>query len=229
MISATYDAKRHRLIIRASNAGRANLADAYRTRQYLGAESLVAECLHEVYEFVDAGHVPGAMTDAPILVPSEGLYWPDNGQTILGDSCRVFWFPGYMVECPWETLLNRGRVEFEEATPYEPDPNIPAVPRDFDSYLTGRPREGCAVWIGEQATVQAVPECAREDAPDMVDPGLYFWRDGRRHGPYGAGAIGCQDLEKDGGAWWQQPEPDPSQLAFDFQFSDTQSATLERD
>jgi len=215
MISATYDAKRHRLVIKASNAGRFDLADAYANGGYQRAESVVAECLRDTYELIDAGHVPGALTDAPVIVPSDGLYQPDNGQTILGDSCRVFWFPGYAIEDPWQTLRNRGHVEFEEASPYEPDPRIPAVPRDFDSYLPGGEREGCAVWIGEGATAQVVPECAREDCPDLVDPGLYFWRDGRRFGPYGAGAIGCQALERDGGKFWQPSKPDTRQLVLE--------------
>lgn len=217
MINARYDSKRHALVITADNAGRADLADRMRSARpqcspYYYAESMVADWLHEAYEFVDPGHVPGAMTDSPILVDCDGLYYPDNGERIIGESARVFWFPNYMVQCPWETLRNRGRVEFDEATPYE-SPKSPPVPPFFESYLPGGEREGFAVWVGDAATVQTTPELARNDDPDTVEPGLYFWRNGQRFGPYGAGAIGCQDLENAGGKFWKKPPPDVRQLA----------------
>jgi len=88
---------------------------------------MIAEWLHEGYEFVDPGHVPGAMTDSPILVDSDGTFVADNGQTVITESACVFWFPNYMVQCPWETLRNRGRVEFDRAAPYE-SPVSPPVP-----------------------------------------------------------------------------------------------------
>ena len=217
MIGATYDSKRHVLVITASNAGRSDLADRManarpQSSPYYYAESMVAEWLHEAYEFVDPGHVPGAMTDSPILVDSDYTFIADNGQRVIMESARVFWFPNYMVTCPWETLRNRGRVEFEEATPYE-SPKSPAVPPHFESYLPGGPRQGCAVWVGDAATVETTPELARDDYnPDLGDPGLYFWRDGERFGPYGAGAIGLGDLEKHGGRCWEEPAPDMRQL-----------------
>jgi hypothetical protein len=206
-------------VITADNAGRSELADAMRQAKgqrdspYYRAESMIAEWLHEAYEFVDPGHVSGAMTDSPILVDWDGTFVADNGQTVITESACVFWFPNYMVQCPWETLRNRGRVEFDEATPYE-SPVSPPVPPKFESHLPGGEREGCAVWVGDAATVQATPELARDDyAPDVVDPGLYFWREGERFGPYGAGAIGLMDLEKDGGRFWKEPAPDMRQLA----------------
>lgn len=217
MIKATYDSKRHCLVIQADNEGRADLADAMRSARphgspYRRAESMVAEWLHEVYEFVDPGDVPGAMTDSPILVDSDSTFIADHGSRIIRECARVFWFPNYAIQCPWETLRNRGRVVFDEAAPYEPAAS-PAVPPDFDSYLPGGEREGCAVWVGDAASVKATPELARDDDPELVDPGLYFWRDGQRHGPYGAGAIGCGDLEKAGGRFWEPPKPDARQLA----------------
>lgn len=212
MIKARYDSKRHALVITADNAGRRDLADAFRLGGYNRADSEVAEWLLENYELCDPAHIPGAMTDAPILVEAANVARPDNGQVILYEACRVFWFPNYMVQCPWETLLDKGRVVFDEAEPYVALKS-PPVPPHFESYLPGGEREGCAVWVGDNATVTTTPELARDDDPDLVDPGLYFWKDGARHGPYGAGAIGCQDLEKDGGKFWKKPPPDVRQLA----------------
>lgn len=50
----------------------------------------------------------GALTSAPII--SDGATCDDDGTwTVEG---RVWWFPNYTVESPYETLCRKGRVEF---------------------------------------------------------------------------------------------------------------------
>ena len=105
----------HSLVIEANKEGRQELADAYERGGYPAAEELLAEALHERFVFVDPAWI-GAMTDAPILVPQDGVDFPDDADhwIVLPDA-RVFWFPNYMVEDPWETLRTKGVVRFPEA------------------------------------------------------------------------------------------------------------------
>jgi hypothetical protein len=99
MLNAKHDKARHRLTITANNEGRAALKDCYTAPNggYWRAEGEVAEAFHEAYEFVRPEHVPGALTDAPILVDADDLEHPDNGEVIIRDGAAVFWFPDYMV------------------------------------------------------------------------------------------------------------------------------------
>jgi hypothetical protein len=50
----------------------------------------------------------GALTDAPII--TDGATCEDDGAWIVYG--RVWWFPNYMVESPYETLCRTGRVIF---------------------------------------------------------------------------------------------------------------------
>ena len=75
MINARIDKARHVLILTADNEGRAALKDAYERGGYPYAEGEVAEALHEAYEFVPPENIPGAMTDAPILVDCDYLLY----------------------------------------------------------------------------------------------------------------------------------------------------------
>lgn len=101
------------LQLKLGNAGRAELADALRDG-YWKAESLVAEWLHEAFEFIRPEEI-GALTDAPILCDCDGLDYPDTGDRETRDDARIFWFPDYMIRDPWAELARRGRVEFRRA------------------------------------------------------------------------------------------------------------------
>lgn len=117
MINVTYDSKSHILILTADNEGRADLKSAYSSQGYYGAETTVSEALHEAYEFIEPEDI-GALTSAPILVDCDHLAYPDNGDRVVIEGARIFWFPNYAVTDPWEVLKNTGRVVFTEATPY---------------------------------------------------------------------------------------------------------------
>jgi hypothetical protein len=226
-IDAHYDATRKVLVITASNRGRADLADAYRrgnngpTSGYYYAESHIAECFHEAYEFVDPGDVPGAMTDAPILVDSDGIARPDNGETIILPEARVFWFPNYAVEDPWETLKNRGRVEFSEGESDDPDAAPPPlVPADLADYLPGGARCGELFYIGGNGSADRneLPEPLRtlfiasvDDGRDLIDPGLYFAKRWRLLGPYAPTWSGQDHAMKAGAVEANPAPPEPEQ------------------
>lgn len=204
-IDARYDAARHVLVLTASNEGRATLREAYARGGYRYAESEIAEAFHEAYEFIDAGHIPGAMTDAPILADCDGVVTCDNGAVVVLESARVFAFMDYMLVDPFEQLKNTGRVEFPAA--FNPEPQSLPLPRDLESYIDGE-RQGCAVFLGELANEDTVPEIA--DEYGQAFPGWYFWSDGRRFGPFGTGAVGWSELLDAGGK--PLPGPDKDQL-----------------
>ena len=97
------------LLLTADNESRAELADAFRNGGYHYAEHIVAEELHEKWEFIGAS-VIGALTDAPIVTKCDELYHNDDGDIIAVG--KVAWFPDYMVRDPWAELRNCGRVAF---------------------------------------------------------------------------------------------------------------------
>ena len=222
MIDAKYIAERRVLRLTADNESRSDLKDAYERGGYYYAEMAVSEGLHEAYEFVPPENVPGALTDAPILVDCDDLEYPDNGDRIIRDGARVFWFPNYMVEDPFESLKNRGYVEFREADPYPDEIERPSpLKREFiESHFPGGDRQGIAIWIGEWSfpadwdydrVVEEYPQLARSETyePDSWDTGCYWWdHKGNRHGPYNGGADGYMKAQQDG-ARFKDPEPDP--------------------
>lgn len=78
-------------------------------------ESLVAEWLHEKYEFVRPEEI-GALTDAPILCNADDCEWSEDGDgRTFQPAARIYWFPDYAVRDPWQELATRGRVEFTKA------------------------------------------------------------------------------------------------------------------
>lgn len=84
---------------------------------YQEAESHMAECLHEEYEFVRP-EVIGALTDAPILCASDDMDYSDEtmGAPFYSAAplpgAKVYWFPNYAVIDPWEELATKGCVVF---------------------------------------------------------------------------------------------------------------------
>lgn len=182
-IDAHFDEKRGKLIITASNTGRADLADAIREGGYQAAQSHIAECFHEAYEPIDAGDVPGCLTSAPMWVDADDIARPDNGETILLHGARVFYFANYCFESEWDTLRNCGRVELD-LVPSDPDYTPPPMyPDDFADFLPGGARRGQWFWIGGANTDDRadLPEPLRSlfvasinDGRDLIDPGQYF-------------------------------------------------------
>jgi hypothetical protein len=211
----------HKLVLIANNEGRAALAENYRLKRgYRGAEGIVAEALHEQFEFVVLEYISGALTDAPILVACDDLGYPDNGECVITPSAPIFWFPNYMVEDPFETLKNRGRVAFDQAEPYEWKPTAPMLPLDLERYLPGGDKQGFAFLINEGVERYDYPKF--RDVPAMqgpynepddgIFPGVYFFdRNGKLHGPYSTGAVGILHLERDGGRIeWREREHSPT-------------------
>lgn len=221
MINARHDKAGRRLIITADNDGRAALADAYRSGGYRGAESEVAQAFHEAYELRDADDTPDAwLTSAPFIIDADGVNYCDNGQFTVWEGTPIFQFPDYAVEDPWETLKNRGRVEWPEVTADPEEYPAPPSRAFIESHFTGGSREGVLIWIGAMtfpgveydAVPKAWPELTREDDPESWDCGLYFWRDGRRHGPFSNSPRGVIDAENAGGRFEPKPPSrDPDQ------------------
>lgn len=58
--------------------------------------------------YVVAPEMIGALTEAPIV--SDDVSFDDDGK--IDHIGRVWWFPNYMVECPVETLAEKGSVIF---------------------------------------------------------------------------------------------------------------------
>lgn len=108
----------NRLILTADNASRASLAIELRQRDYDRIEQEIQDDLHEAFEFFQPEWI-GALTDAPILVPCDSIDYSDEalkaGHPALYPEARVFWFPNYMIQDPWEALARFGRVVFVEA------------------------------------------------------------------------------------------------------------------
>jgi len=205
MINAIHDKAGHRLVITADNESRSELADAYRRGGYYYAESYIAESLHEAYEPWDADDAPDAwLCSAPFMIDCDGISYPDNGQKVVYSGTPVFYFPNYMIEDPWETLKNTGRVIWTQVTYDTPDP---LGIEEMKSYLPGGSREGVAVWIdparfpgaSDEDILRAWPELINEWEPDRLEVGLFFWKEGKRFGPYATSPRGVCDA-RDAGA-----------------------------
>jgi hypothetical protein len=110
MIRATI-LKNGGLKITADNEGRRDLKEAFAFPPWGCADDLVAESLGGEFQFVRPEWV-AALTSAPII--TNELSFPDQDDggypDYVGD---VWWFPGYMLDDPWELLKNTGRVFFE--------------------------------------------------------------------------------------------------------------------
>lgn len=204
--NARHDKAGKRLIITASNEGRAELADAYRRGGYRYAEQVIAEGFHEAYEPRDADDTPDAwLSDAPYLIDCDGIAYADNGETPVYIGTPIFGFLDYAVVDPWETLKNTGRVEFTECE-WNPVEEIHAYTRpEVQSYFPGGENEGRLLHV-DPVTFRDCggdiaanwPELARESGLDQVDPGLYFWRGGKRFGPYSTSPASYLRAERDG-------------------------------
>jgi hypothetical protein len=135
----------------------------------------------------------------------------------------VFWFPNYMIEDPFETLRNRGRVEFTEAESDDDSP-VRFLPDDLDDYLPGGRWQGELFYIGATGQepddlperLRALYEAGGYDLDRCVDPGLYFVRKDRLVGPYAATFSGADDATKDGAAPTSARPPEPAQPSLGF-------------
>lgn len=207
MFNAIHDKAGKRLIVTADNESRADLADAYRRGGYYYAEGEIAEGLRDLYEPRGADDTPDAwLSDAPYMIDCDGIAYADNGETPVYIGTPIFAFPDYCTIDPWARLKNTGRVEFVEMD-WNDVAEIHAYTRpEVESYFTGGANEGLAVHvdpvtfrdIGGHDIAANWPEFARQSEPDRFDPGLYFWRDGRRFGPYSTSPRGILNAERDG-------------------------------
>lgn len=110
------------LKITANNEDREELSYAYRGNPggYPQAEDYVKETLSQFgWEFVRPEWV-AALTDAPII--TNDLRMDENMEECQGIG-DVWWFPGYMIDDPWEQLKNKGRVFFD------PEENNKTLPK----------------------------------------------------------------------------------------------------
>lgn len=83
-------------------------------RAYYKREALIAQALHEQYEFILPEDI-GALTSAPILCNSEATNLSDDGRREFREDARIYWYPNYQVADPWEDLLTTGTVTFTKA------------------------------------------------------------------------------------------------------------------
>jgi hypothetical protein len=100
------------LLFTAGNAGRADIAAAFRAGGYPHAEGEVCENVGgNTLEFIPPEYL--GLTDMPAF--SEGLAWEgDDGDARAwdGDGRPIWGFPDYMIRDPWRELAQRGRVLF---------------------------------------------------------------------------------------------------------------------
>lgn len=223
MINAHHDKAGKRLILTADNASRAELADAYRRGGYRYAEGVVAEGLHEAYEPRDADDTPDAWcSDAPYLIDCDGIAYADNGETPVYIGTPIFAFPDYAVIDPWARLRDCGRVIFDEIE-WNAVEEIHAYTRpEVQAFFPGGEKEGRLLHV-DPVTFRNVggadiaanwPELTDKWEPDRVDPGLYFWKGGRRFGPYSTSPRGVLNAERDGARGiFERPDPEPMQEA----------------
>jgi hypothetical protein len=226
MFDAKHDKDGKRLIITASNKGRAELAEAYRHAERMKgsghyyAESVLMDYFHDYYEFVPADDAPDAwLCSCPFVIDADGIEYPDNGERPVLWGTPIFAFTDYVFVDEWEKLKNTGRVIFEEVEWGEAPP--PLTKAEIESHMTGGAREGFLLYVdpvrfpdaSEEQIARAWPELARslEYEPDRVDCGLYFWKAGKRFGPYSTSPRGVCNAERDGcrGVFDRTPEPTP--------------------
>lgn len=100
------------LCITADRDERRSIIGEARRDGYIAAEMAVADMLGDSYTFIAPENI-GALTDAPILAdePDYGDEHNVDGPGVHPDSC-VWWFPNYMIEDPWFTLVKTGKVVF---------------------------------------------------------------------------------------------------------------------
>lgn len=219
MFNAHHDKAGKRLIVTASNAGRSELADAWRRGGHPYAESVIYEAFMDYYEPTSADDTPDAwLCSAPFIIDADGIEHPDNGEKPVLWGTPIFVFPNYVFESEWETLKNKGRVEFEEVEWGDTPP--PLTKAEIESHFTGGVREGHLLYVDpirfpgadEESITRAWPELARSPdyEPDRVDCGLYFWKAGKRFGPYSTSPRGVCNAERDGCYVPRRDKPDPS-------------------
>jgi hypothetical protein len=228
MFNAKHDKAGKRLIITASNEGRAALAECYRRAErpnacsgHYYAESELMEAFRDYYEIVAADDAPDAwLCSCPFIIDADGIEYPDNGERPVLWGTPMFAFPNYALEDEWETLKNTGRVIFEEVE-WNDTPPPPLTKAEIESHFTGGAREGFLLYVDpvrfpdatEEQIASAWPELARslDYEPDRVDCGLYFWKRGKRFGPYSTSPRGVCNAERDGcrGVFDRTPEPTP--------------------
>ena len=97
----------NKVVIRADNESRADLADCYRAGGYPRAEQTVIEELHDRWMWLNPEDI-GALTSAPIF--GNDVSYDDNGNvTEIG---VIAWFSDYCIRDPFRELANHGRVVF---------------------------------------------------------------------------------------------------------------------
>ncbi len=101
------------LLIELCDDSRDDLAEAIE-KGYAETEQLMAELFHEVWTFINPEDI-GALTDAPIICGADDTYVDDNGNRKFHEDARIFWYPDYAINNPWETLLHGGSVIFAAA------------------------------------------------------------------------------------------------------------------
>ena len=102
------------LKITANNIDRIDLRNCYESGGYFEVEELIgSEIWRGNFHFVKPEDV-GALTSSPIIQAKNGDVW---------------WFPGYMIDDPWQELKNKGRVIFD---PEENNKSLPGK-TDFPS------------------------------------------------------------------------------------------------
>ena len=122
-----------RLILRANNAMRHELAAAYKGNApgislngYAAAEMLLCEYGYNGANgglaFLPPERLPEAMTEMPLL--ADWCINDDDSTTVWG---KVYGFPGYCVTDPWARLRDTGRVEFVCVADYGDGAVIPPV------------------------------------------------------------------------------------------------------
>ena len=105
------------LLLLANNDKRSEIASLLRDRGYGEADRFIRECLETtgILYFVPPENIC-ALTGAPILTNEYSVSEAQDDQNLQNyPDAGLWWFPDYMVTCPWEQLAWRGRVLFRNA------------------------------------------------------------------------------------------------------------------
>ena len=100
------------LLLLATNEERSEIASLLRDRGIREADRFIRECLTGILYFVPPENIC-ALTGAPIL--TEYCNTSDDRNLAPYPDAGLWWFPDYMLSCPWEQLAWRGRVLFRNA------------------------------------------------------------------------------------------------------------------
>jgi hypothetical protein len=103
MLEAKINEGGTRLVLTINGDERDDLFEV--VNDYNKSQTLIAELLHEKWEFVSN---IGELTDSPILC--DDVEYNDSGEVV--NTGKLAWYPDYCLTNPWGVLAETGEVQF---------------------------------------------------------------------------------------------------------------------